>query len=151
MSVEQGNSVKHSEAEQQPTQAGSPRVVPVIEEQVNIEKEVVETGSVRLTKRVKQEEVWVDVPVTREELHVEHVPINQYVETPPEPVRYEGDTMIIPVLKEEIVVQKRLVLVEEVRVTRRRIETNVPQQVSLRKEEIEVDRTSPASANPIGG
>lgn len=130
---------------------GSPEIIPVVEENVRIGKEVVETGSVRLTKRVNQEEIWVDVPVAREELHVERVPINQYVDTAPEPVRYEGDTMIVPILKEEVVVQKRLVLVEEVRVTRRRIETNVPQQVSLRKEEIQVDRSSQAPANPDNG
>jgi uncharacterized protein (TIGR02271 family) len=55
--------------------------------------------------------------------------------------------MIIPVLREEVVVEKRILLVEELRITKRQIQTNTPQQVTLRKEEVIVDRTSNDNIN----
>ncbi|RIV23451.1 DUF2382 domain-containing protein [Fibrisoma montanum] len=123
-----------------------PRTIPVIQEQVRIDKEVVETGHIRLSKLVHEEEQTVDVPTTHEEVNVHRVTINQYVDVPPPPIRYEGDTMIIPILREVVVVEKRLVLVEEVHVTKRRTETHKPQQVTLRREEVVVQRDTPTDA-----
>lgn len=103
-------------------------------------KQVTETGSVRISKRVHQEEVTVDEPIVHEQVEMERVPVNQYVESPPPAVRYEGDKMIIPVLKE--VVEKRLILVEEIHITKRQEKTHEPLQVTLRKEEVQVERVS---------
>lgn len=114
--------------------------VPVVEEQLNVDVRTVETGEVRITKQVHEEDVTVDVPLLQEDIEVRRVSKNLPVETPPE-VRYEGDTMIIPVLKEELVVQKKLVLVEEIHVTRHSTEKHQPQQVNLRKEEIKINRS----------
>lgn len=114
--------------------------IPVIEEKIKIDKKVVETGKVRISKRVHEEEETVEVPESKEEVDVERVLINQYVDTPPPAVRHEGDTMIIPVLKEVTVVEKRLLLVEEVRVTKRKIKSASSHTVNLRKEEVIVTR-----------
>ena len=114
--------------------------IPVIEEKVNIDVQTVETGKVRVSKQVHEEDVTVDVPFVYEDVDVQRVAKNLSVEKPPE-VRYEGDTMIIPVIKEEVVIQKRLVLVEELHITKRRVEEHHPQQVTLKKEEIKIDRT----------
>ena len=115
--------------------------VPVIEEQISIRTQTVETGRVRLVKQVKEEEVMVEAPLLYDQTEVERVAINQYVETAPE-VRYEGDTMIIPVMREEVVITKRLILVEEVRVTKQQISTVSTQPVILRQETITVERIS---------
>lgn len=112
--------------------------IAVIQEQVQVNKKVVETGVVTIAKRVHEDRQIVDLPVVREEITVERVAINQYVETSPS-VRYEGETMIIPVLQEVFV--KRLLLVEEVHVIRNRVQTSESQEVILRKEEVVVDRT----------
>lgn len=112
--------------------------IPVIEEKLRIGKRMVETGRVQIAKRVHEEEVEVDFPLDHEEVDVERVTINQYIETPPPAVRYEGDTMIVPVLKE--VVERRLVLVEELHITKRKVQTQTPQKVTLRKEEVTVKR-----------
>lgn len=125
---------------------GQSITIPVIEENVKIGKEVVETGIVRILKNVHNEEVTVDVPLMHEEHTIERIPVNEYLETPPPPVRYEGDTMIIPILREEVVVQKRIVLVEELRITKKQIETNNSQQVTLRREEVTVDRLTGSGA-----
>jgi uncharacterized protein (TIGR02271 family) len=116
------------------------RTIPVIEEQVSIDKEVVETGRVHISKEVYEEDVNIDLPTVYEEADIERVEINQYVDTPPPPVRYEGDKMIIPVLREVMVVQKKILVVEELHITKRRTEEVDTQQVKLRREEIHVDR-----------
>lgn len=122
--------------------------IPVVEEQVRINKKTVETGSVHVYKDVHEEEVTVDVPTIHEEVNVERVKINEYVDSAPPSVRYEGDVMIIPVLHEELVLVKRLKLVEELRVTKRKIETHEAQHVTLRKEEVNVNRVDPNGENP---
>jgi uncharacterized protein (TIGR02271 family) len=115
--------------------------IPIIEEHLNIEKQVVESGVVRVSKKVHHEQVTVDVPLIHEEHDVERVEINQYVDTAPA-VRHEGGTMIIPVLREEVVIQKRLVLVEELRITKKLVQTTKKEEVTLRKEEVVVERNS---------
>lgn len=114
-------------------------VIPVIEEEAFLGKEVVETGRVLISKRVNQSEEIVDVPLFSEQVTVERVPVNRYVDVAPA-VRHEGDTMIIPVVQEQLVMQKRLVLVEELRVKKQIVETHQPQSVTLRKEQVEVKR-----------
>lgn len=111
----------------------------VIHEQVQVDKKVVETGVVQIIKRVSEDRQVVDLPSSREEITVERVARNQYVETPPS-VRYEGDTMIIPVLQEVIVTQKKILLVEEVYVTKHRVHEHQSEEVVLRKEDIVIER-----------
>jgi uncharacterized protein (TIGR02271 family) len=120
-------------------------VIPVIEEEVTVEKQIVETGKVRISKRISEREELVDVPLFREEVSVERVPINLVVEARP-PVRQEGDTMIIPVVEEQIIVQKKLLLVEELRVRKELVENHQPQAVNVLKEEVDIRRV--ADNNP---
>lgn len=115
--------------------------VPVLEERLRVDLRKEETGRVRAVKKVHEENLIVSGPVYGEDLEVERVPLNQYIDEPPQ-VRHEGDTMIIPVVKEEVVVQTRLILVEEVRITKRHVEREVEQPVTLRREEISIERSS---------
>jgi stress response protein YsnF len=48
--------------------------------------------------------------------------------------------MVIPIIEERVIVTKRLVLVEEVRVKKIRREVWEPQSVKLRREEVVVGR-----------
>jgi uncharacterized protein (TIGR02271 family) len=115
--------------------------IPVVEEKLKIEKKVVGKGRVKISKTVKEESEILNLPQTSEEVHIERIPINKIVEKVPEAVRYEGETMIIPVLKEIAVVEKKILLVEEIRVTKTAVRTEQQQEVSLRKEEIKVERS----------
>jgi uncharacterized protein (TIGR02271 family) len=115
-------------------------VIPVIEERARVDKKVIETGSVYIYKDVHEEEISVDIPFTHEEVDIERVPVNQYADDMPPPVRYEGDKTIIPVLKEVLVVEKKIMVVEELHITKRKIETHNTQQINLRREELKVDR-----------
>lgn len=117
-------------------------IIPVIEEQLIVDKRVVEKGRVRISKKVRETDETVNIPLIQENVSVERVPVNQYVAEPPPPVRYEGNVMIIPVLREVVVVEKRLVLVEELRVTKQQTQTQETQKIRLRKEEVSVKRVS---------
>ncbi|MCA1623461.1 MAG: YsnF/AvaK domain-containing protein [Acidobacteria bacterium] len=116
-------------------------VIPVIQEELTVDKYVRETGKVNISKQVKEYEKLVDIPLMQEKVVVERVPINQFVEAAPE-VRHEGDTMIISVVEEQAFVQKRLMLVEELHVTKQVFETHQPQRVTLRKEEVDIKRSA---------
>lgn len=115
-----------------------PTVLPVIEETLDIERQRVTTGVVRVHKRVHEREEVIDEPTIREEVSIERIPMEQILDAAPG-TRREGDTLIIPVVEEVLVIEKRLMLKEEVRITRRRVEDHNPQHVSLRREEVEVE------------
>jgi uncharacterized protein (TIGR02271 family) len=119
----------------------SPLVLPVIEETLEVHTSPVETGRVRLRKVVHEREEIVDPPLLHDEVVVERVPINRVVDGPIS-VRSEEDTLVIPLLEEVLVVEKRLLLKEEVRITKRRVETHLPQRVTLRREEAVVERVN---------
>lgn len=117
----------------------APMIIPVIQEEIVVEKYVVERGKVRVSKRVSEHEEIVDEPVFHEQVSVERVPVNRVIEATPA-VRNEGDTLIIPIVEERVFVEKRLVLVEELHVKKQLIETHQPQTITLRKEQVEINR-----------
>jgi uncharacterized protein (TIGR02271 family) len=114
-------------------------VVPVIAEELDVQKRVVETGKVRITKVVHEHQTCVDEPLVGEEVEVTRVPIQRVVDGPI-PVRYEDDTVIVSILEEVLVVEKRLRLKEELHIRKRRVETHRPQHITLRSEEALVER-----------
>jgi uncharacterized protein (TIGR02271 family) len=115
-------------------------VIPVVEERLEVSRERVETGRIRISKSVEAREVVVDDPLKRESVRVEHVPINQVVTGEVPRVREEGDVTVIPILEERVVTRTELVLVEEVRIHRDHSEYHDPQRVTLRKEVVAVER-----------
>jgi len=54
--------------------------------------------------------------------------------------RYEGDTMIVPLYEEVVAVEQRLRITEELHITRRQVPFREPQRVTLRSEEVELER-----------
>ncbi len=121
-------------------------VIPIVEEQIEIGTRQVETGRVRITKTVRSHEETIDEPILQEQVNVERVAIGRPVSETPG-VRYEGDTMIVPVMEEIVVVSTQLILKEELRITKTQTEIRDPQVVTLRSEEIAVERIpAPAQA-----
>ena len=58
-------------------------MIPVVEEQAQVGKQVVESGRLRITKSVHEQEELINLTITHEEHQVERVPVNKYVDTPP--------------------------------------------------------------------
>ncbi len=99
---------------------------------------------VRATRRTRTRDVVVDEPVLRDHVVVERVAVGRAVDSVP-PVRQEGDVTILSVVEEVVVVERRLMLKEElhlrrVRTTERHVET-----VTLREQDVSVTRTDLAS------
>jgi uncharacterized protein (TIGR02271 family) len=117
-------------------------VIPVIAEELDVQKRVVETRKVRITKVTHEHETVVDEPLFRDEVEVERVLVHRPIEEPIT-VRYEDDTIIVPIMEEVLVVQKQLILKEELRIRKRRVETHQPQQVTLHREEAHIEHLKP--------
>jgi uncharacterized protein (TIGR02271 family) len=115
-------------------------VVPVMVEELDVQKRRVETGRLRIHKTVREHEELIDQSLFREEVVIERIPIDRVVEEAI-PIRYEGETMIVSLLEEVPVIEKRLVLKEELRITKRRVAASRPVRATLRSEEATVEHT----------
>jgi uncharacterized protein (TIGR02271 family) len=121
-------------------------VIPVLAEQVRVDTEVRETGRVRITKKVELRDEPIDLDFIRDHVAVERVAVGRPVEAP-EPVRYEGDVMVIPVHEEVLVVQKQLVVREELRVRVDRLASREHTSVRLRSEAVTITHSDPKKEN----
>jgi uncharacterized protein (TIGR02271 family) len=122
-----------------------PLVIPVIEETANVDKQVVVTGKIRLEKQVEEIQEVVNINLQHDEYTIRRVERNEYVDEEAPQVRYEGNALIIPVVKEVMV--KRLLLVEEVHVIKDAVTTSEQVNIPLRKETVTVNRM-PDNAQP---
>jgi uncharacterized protein (TIGR02271 family) len=123
-------------------------VVPVVAEQLEVQKRKVEAGGVRIRKTITEREEVVDEPLMREEVQVKRVPVNKVVDGPV-PVRHVGNTMIVSLLEEVLVVEKRLMVKEELHITKEEVESYRPQRVRLRTEEAVVERVEDGRAGNV--
>ena len=130
-----------------PSPADAPTVIPVLEERLEVGKRVVDTGGYRIVKRVEERDVVVDEALRLEGVDIERRPVGQLLVDGHVPtVRQEGATTIYPVLEEILVTQKRLLLKEELRITRTEGSRRDPQTVTLRSEEITIERLDDGQA-----
>ncbi|MGY4516956.1 YsnF/AvaK domain-containing protein [Lysobacter sp. HA18] len=119
-------------------------VLPVVQEELQVDKRIVDTGVVHVRTVTRTHEEVVDIPLEREEVQIERVAIGRPVDRPVE-ARQEGDVMIVPVHEEVIVVQRQLMLKEELHIRRRVATVQSTQPVTLRRQDVEIDH------HPIGG
>ena len=123
--------------------------VPVIEEVADVQVVEVDQGGWRITKNVSVTEQQIDEELKDFSVQIERRPIGRQLEgNEAPPVRHEGNTLVISVVEEVLVTEKRLVLVEEVRITGVHGTHRALQQVSLRKESVSVERLAPEPAAP---
>ena len=116
-------------------------VIPVAQEEAHVAKRRVETGVVRVRKLVREHVESIDEPMLHDEIDIEHIAINRVVDAPTPP-REEGDALVVPVYEEVITVQRQWILKEEIRLRRREVETRHRERVTLRSEELSVQRSS---------
>lgn len=117
-------------------------VIPVMQEEMEVGKRMVETGhGIRVHKSVIETAHVVEQPLQKETLAIEHVALGTWVEPDAVPLtRQEGATTIIPIIEEVLVVQTRLRLKEEIRITRTRHTVIGKETVFLKSEQVQVER-----------
>jgi len=114
-------------------------VIPVIAESLKVGKRTKEQSRVVVHVVPEIQKRVVDIPLTDEHVEVHRVPIDRIVDEPAA-ARTEGDVTIIPIYEQVLVVQKKLRLKEEVRITRRKTTRQVRREVELRSERAEIRR-----------
>jgi uncharacterized protein (TIGR02271 family) len=116
----------------------------LLAEELHVGKETVETGRLRLSKQTHTREAVVDENLLREQAEIERVPIGRQIFEMP-PIRQEGETMIVPIVEEVLFTERRLMLKEELRVTRRRTTERFQDTVRLRYQEAVITRVQSAT------
>jgi hypothetical protein len=112
-------------------------VIPIVEERARIDTRDRIVGRVRVRTETRSENVELLDTLRSSRVEVERVPVDAFVDEPPE-VREEGGVTIIPVLEEVLV--RRLVLREEIHVRRIDEEREVRETVALRTQEPVIER-----------
>jgi stress response protein YsnF len=114
-------------------------------EEVSVGRREVSAGGVQVVIQTKPREQLVDEAVTSEKIEILRLPINRPVDAAP-PVREEGDATIISVVEETIVIERRLILKEEIHLRRARTTERHTETVTLRAQEAVIKRTGPDGA-----
>lgn len=117
--------------------------IPILEEQLFVDKREVESGRLNISIDVEERTETVVQELARDDLEIERVKRNERVTELPH-VRLEGDVTVIPVVEEVLVVEKALMLVEELRVRRRSSVERKEIPVVLRSERASVEHEAVA-------
>lgn len=117
-------------------------VVPVVHEEMHVGVRQVDTGrGVRLHKTVSEQTHQIDQTLMRDAISVKRVPIDKIVPLSEAPVaRQEGNTWIVPILEEILIVEKRLRIKEEVHIVRTAQAEPYADTVVLRSEQVTIER-----------
>lgn len=118
------------------------QVLQLVEDELHISKRDIVTGKVRIRTVTDAVEELVEQELHGDAVEIDRVPIDRILETGADlpKTRTEGDVTIIPVLEEILVVEKRLVLKEELRITRRSTQENAQIPVTVRRQRAVIER-----------
>ncbi len=121
--------------------AAETEVVPLLEEEVRVDKREISTGKVRIRTAVETVEQLARADLRGETVEVTRVTVDRIVDEAP-PTRTEDGVTIVPVLEEVLFVEKRLVLKEELHIRRQATNETVEVPVTLRRQRAIVDRVA---------
>ncbi len=110
--------------------------VPVIEEELSATKRGVERGAVRVETNVTEREESLSVPVTEERVHVERRVVDRPADATD--ISAQGGVIDVPVYGEEVDMQKRARVVEEVEISKDAVQETRQVSGTVRREDVEV-------------
>jgi uncharacterized protein (TIGR02271 family) len=113
--------------------------IPLVEERLSVAKRQIESGRVRVHVTVEERQEVLTEELLRDDLQIERVPRNVRLSEMPN-VRLEGNTTIVPVVEEVVVVEKALMLVEEIHISRRSVSETADIPVTRRVERANIER-----------
>lgn len=112
------------------------------EEELRVGKRQVAAGEVDVHKRIETEHVQRPVTLTHEEVTVERRPVSaERLASGSTEVERSGDEIRIPVIEEEVVVETRQVVKEEIIIRKHAVSEEKTVEADLRRERIDVDRS----------
>jgi uncharacterized protein (TIGR02271 family) len=125
------------------------QILPLKEEQLHVTRHRHVTGRVSVSTVTRSRDELIDEMLTHEHADIERVEIRQLIDKAPS-IRTEGDTIIVPVIEEVLVVERRLFLKEEVRIRRRQTKERHQDTVTLREQEVVILREPADETKPAG-
>ena len=114
--------------------------VPLLEERIDFETRDVDLGEIRVHKTVEEKEEVRRGPLNREDVQIERVRVDRRV-TEPEQQRQEGEWLIIPIMEEVFVVEKHLMVTEEIRIRKQLVTEEGEVRETVRRERAAVEDT----------
>ena len=120
--------------------------VPLVEERAVVHKRKRLNGGVRVRTIVREDEQVVDAPLRAEQVEVKRVPLEDRWVEAPVPVRQEGDTTIVTLHEEVVVVETRLRATEEIHLIRRQATSTAREHVTVWREEAIIERLDAVDA-----
>jgi stress response protein YsnF len=118
----------------------------VVDEFSTVRKQDVVTGKVRVSTKTELVDEVVSAMLDRQDVEVSRVPRGIEITGAPE-IRTEGDVTIVPIVEEILVVEKRLVLKEELHLRRSVSSEHVELPVTLRKQRAVIERSETDEPN----
>lgn len=116
------------------------RRIALREERLSVDKQRVNAGEVQITKDVVEHQQDIDVPVIREELFVERRPVSETTADAGEIGEIgQGETIRVPLMREQVNVTKRAVVTGEVVVGKREISETQRVSGTTREEKLRVE------------
>jgi uncharacterized protein (TIGR02271 family) len=123
------------------------RTLTLREEQLNIDKERVQTGEVVINKEVNEQHKTINVPVEHEEVTVEHRSVSGREANRETGTIEDGETLRIPVVEEKLEVSKKPVVTDEIVIKKHAVQETEQVQDTLKKEDIQLDSTDESIVN----
>lgn len=122
------------------------RTLRLREEQLEVNKQEVQSGEVVINKEVREEQKTVNVPVEHEEVYVERRPVTDGTLDAKDagPIT-DGETIRIPVVEEQVEVTKKPVVTDEVVIGKRTVTETQQVQDTVKKEDVQLDK----DGNPL--
>jgi uncharacterized protein (TIGR02271 family) len=114
-------------------------VLQLFAEEAKVSRRTIETGRVRVATVTHTRDQLVDEWLARTNVEVERVPVGRDIEAIP-PVKDDDGLMIIPIVEETVIVQRKLVLKEELHIRRKQTTERFQQTVPLRYQTAQVTR-----------
>src|SRR6185437_6429508 len=116
----------------------------LLAENVTISRRSAAGDTVRAETVTRTRDRHIDESLSHVRVEVDRVPIEQPITAVP-PIREEGDTTFLSVVEEIIVIERRLILKEEVRIRHVHVTERHRETVSLREQSVEISRVEAAA------
>lgn len=117
--------------------------IQLLEEELSVTKRQVSAGMLKVSTRTLTHDEVAETTLERDVLDVSRVPVGRFVDAAPH-VRTEGDTTIVPIVEERLVMVKQIYLKEELHIRHSVERETVQETVPLRSQHAVVERVDAA-------
>ena len=124
----------------------SPRSIKLREEQLDVNKQRVQTGEVEVKKNVVEEQQTLNVPVQHEEVSVERRAVNRTEADTTTPIGAD-ETIRVPIVEERVEVTKKPVVTEELVINKKEVTETQQVTENVKREKAKVNKEGDASVN----